>query len=99
MQSLQLGPEIAYLLAANARTDDMRQSLDRKFYRDIDLRFVMGLAYHGPSGLHISGRVNLGLIHFWRFNVTNNVGNNDIVRAGKHQVFQLSMGYSLFRRI
>ncbi len=95
--SLQLGPEFAYRLAANAKIGNEKQELE-DFYRDVDLGLILGLAYHSPGGLHIGARMNVGLIHFWRLDGFNTSGTSGIIRAGKHQVFQLSLGYILIRQ-
>ncbi len=89
--NLQLGPQIGFLTAAQAKqtANGVSSTTDLKsFYKNNDISLAMGLGWDLPFGLSIDARYNLGLSK-----INNGSNPNDI----KNQVFQLTAGYKLFK--
>ena len=88
--NLQIGPQFGYLMSAKGAdpTGVTSGSVDIKSsYKSSDLSVGMGAGFDIAS-LSIDARYNLGVSEI------NNVAGSS---AAKNQVFQLSLGYKLFK--
>ena len=91
--NLQAGPQFGFLMSANGpngvdvsgnvTTGDIKNQL-----KSSDISVAMGAGWDLPFGLNIDARYNLG---------TSDINNNASAQAAKNQVFQLSVGYKLFK--
>jgi len=98
--SLEVGPQIGYLIEANEKIDVDGESVSKAIitddYKTLDFSAVFGLTAHLKMGLFISGRYNLGLslVDDKSFIVRE---ENKIISVmdRKNSVFQISVGYSL----
>ncbi|WP_237274668.1 porin family protein [Tenacibaculum ovolyticum] len=78
--SLEVGPQIGYLLSAEKESTDIKSN-----FKDVDFGVNMGIGYKLDSGLNFGARYNLGLSNI------NNIDNaTDKIKSG---VLQLSVGY------
>lgn len=89
--NLQFGPQFGFLnktagelLDINGDPIDAAKSLFKKS----DLSLATGLGWDLPFGLVVEARYNLGLAA---------IQNNPLLDATKNQVFQVSVGYKLFK--
>jgi len=80
--SIEVGPQIGFLLSKNNDTD-VKDS-----FRELDFGANFGIGYKFESGLNFGARYNLGLS-----DINNINGFSDKNRNG---VFQLSIGYFFF---
>lgn len=81
--SLEVGPQIGFLLSANNDDNDVRNS-----FKTLDFGINFGVGYKLDNGLNFGARYNLGLS-----DINNINGSSDKNRNG---VFQFSVGYFLF---
>lgn len=87
--NLQLGPQFGFLASQKNELLDYAQSLDpsvKDEAKNSDISLGMGVGWDLPFGLSVDGRYNLGL--------TDNSGGSEEV---KNQVWQISVGYKLFK--
>ena len=85
--SLEAGPQIGFLIKANAKEKDSSISFDVKdSFKSIDFGFNIGAGYKLESGLNFALRYNLGL---------TDISNSDNEDAKwKNRVLQFSVGYT-----
>ena len=83
--SLEAGPQIGFLIKAEAGTDDVSVDVKDDF-KSIDFGFNFGTGYKLESGLNFAARYNLGLSDISDDNESN-------IKV-KNSVFQLSVGYT-----
>lgn len=90
--NLQAGPQFGFLTKAtgpiidasgNVTTGDIKNKL-----KSSDISVALGAGWDLPFGLNIDARYNLGV---------SDVNNTANANAIKNQVFQLSVGYKLFK--
>jgi len=92
--NLQLGPQFGFLSAADGKAiktinnTQQAQDIAKSEYKKSDLSAAMGLGWDLPFGLTIDARYNLGL---------SKIQDNPNLDATKNQVFQLSLGYKIFK--
>lgn len=85
--SVQAGPQIGFLLAANSEVeyDDISTEDDvKEFIKNIDFGVNLGLGYKLPSGLFFDARYNLGL---------SNIDEEGDAKI-RNAVIQVSLGFS-----
>ena len=86
--SLQAGPQVGYLIAAEQETDSDVVPVEddlRSLRQDFDFGAIFGIGYKLSSGLFFDASYNVGL-----YNI-NNAGYYDI--QYKNNVIQVSLGY------
>jgi hypothetical protein len=91
--NLQLGPQIGFVSLAEAPTyDQVNQQWTVQDVKDqlkkYDLSAAMGAGWDLPFGLTLDARYNLGL---------SKINNKSSDPATKNQVFQVSVGYKIFK--
>ncbi len=91
--NLQMGPQFGFLTSAksdyNPITNTPQNETDLKgFYKNSDVSLGLGIGWDLPMRLTIDARYNLGL---------TKIEDNASLEATKNQVFQLSLGYKLFK--
>jgi len=91
--NLQMGPQFGFLTSAesdyNPITNTPQNGTDLEgFYKNSDVSLGMGIGWDLPMRLSIDARYNLGL---------SEIEDNSSLEATKNQVFQLSLGYKLFK--
>jgi Outer membrane protein beta-barrel domain len=91
--NLQMGPQFGFLTTAesdyNPITNTPQDGTDLKgFYKNSDVSLGMGIGWDLPMRLSIDARYNLGLTQ---------IEDDPSIEATKNQVFQLSLGYKLFK--
>jgi len=91
--NLQMGPQFGFLTTAesdyNPITNTPQDGTDLKdFYKNSDVSLGMGIGWDLPMRLSIDARYNLGLTQ---------IEDDPSLEATKNQVFQLSLGYKLFK--
>jgi hypothetical protein len=82
--NLQVGPQFGFLSRAEFDDKDIKSSV-----KNSDVRLALGAGWDLPFGLKIDARYNLGLTKI----------DDDPARFSnvKNQVFQVSVGYTLFK--
>jgi len=80
--NLQAGPQFGFLTSANLGDESIKDEL-----KGSDVSLALGVGWDLPFGLTIDGRYNLGLS-----DVSENSANEI-----KNQVWQVSVGYKLFK--
>lgn len=92
--NLQVGPQFGFLTAVDGKTvasvnnTEVAVDLAKDQYKKSDLSAAFGVGWDLPFGLTIDGRYNLGL---------SKIQDNPNIDATKNQVFQVSLGYKLFK--
>lgn len=92
--NLQLGPQFGFLTAVDGKTvatvngQQAAVDLAKDQYKKSDLSAAFGAGWDLPFGLVIEARYNLGL---------SKIQDNPNLDATKNQVFQVSLGYKLFK--
>ena len=81
--NLQVGPQFGFLSKAEIDNDDAKDS-----FKSSDVSLALGVGWDLPFGLKIDGRYNLGL---------TKIEDDASYKNVKNQVFQVSVGYSLFK--
>jgi len=82
--NFQAGPQFGFLTSAEIDNDNIKDEL-----KGSDLSLALGAGWDLPFGLTIDARYNLGLS-----DVNDDLPNADEI---KNQVFQISVGYKLFK--
>ena len=87
--NLQVGPQIGFLTTAEVDDQDVKDQLKKT-----DFSLALGAGWDLPFGLTIDGRYNLGLS-----DINDSVGQGSGASVGtiKNQVWQISVGYKLFK--
>jgi len=90
--NLQLGPQFGFLTTAESDYNPVsgtQTSTDLKdYYKNSDVSLGMGIGWDLPMKITIDARYNLGLTE---------IDDNASIEATKNQVFQISVGYKLFK--
>ena len=91
--NLQVGPQFGFLTSAksdyNPITNQPESGADvSSAYKKSDVSLGMGVGWDLPLGLMINARYNLGL---------STIDNSANLQATKNQVWQVSVGYKLFK--
>jgi hypothetical protein len=90
--NLQLGPQFGFLTSAESDYNPLTQTSGntdiKDLYKNSDVSVGMGIGWDLPLGLTVDARYNLGVTE---------IQNNAALEAAKNQVFQLSLGYKLFK--
>jgi Outer membrane protein beta-barrel domain len=90
--NLQLGPQFGFLTTAESDYNPVsgtQTSTDLKdYYKNSDVSLGMGIGWDLPMKITIDARYNLGL---------TDIDDNGSLEATKNQVFQISLGYKLFK--
>lgn len=90
--NFQLGPQFGFLTGAESDFDPTSGNpgdTDLKdYYKNSDVSLGMGIGWDLPMKITIDARYNLGL---------TDIDDNGSLEATKNQVFQLSVGYKLFK--
>jgi hypothetical protein len=92
--NLQVGPQFGFLTAVDGNvvkdtgTQQEAVALAKDEFKKSDLSAAFGLGWDLPFGLTIDARYNLGL---------SKIQDNPDLDATKNQVFQVSLGYKLFK--
>jgi len=94
--NLQVGPQLGFAsksevettIAGVTATEDIKDAI-----KGTDLSFAFGAGVDLPFGLNITARYNLGLSDI--IDADDTTGDSDSV---KNQVFQVSVGYALFKK-
>ncbi len=81
--NLQAGPQFGILTNAESNGSDITDNL-----KSSDLSAVLGAGWDAPFGLQISARYILGL---------SDINDSFVKESFKNKIFQLSIGYSLFK--
>lgn len=84
--SLEAGPQIGFLLSANANGNNVKSS-----FKTLDFSLNFGLSYQLNNKIYFGARYNLGLT-----NISTGVTTQYISSKIKNEVFQLTIGYFLF---
>ena len=82
--SLEAGPQIGFLIKAEAEIDDVSVDIKDDF-KAVDIGFNFGTGYKLENGLNFAARYNLGL---------SDISDDDSDSKDKNSVFQLSVGYT-----
>jgi hypothetical protein len=87
--NLQVGPQFGFLTSAEVNNEDVKEQLKKT-----DFSLALGLGWDLPFGLTVDGRYNWGLS-----DINDNIGQGSGAPVGtiKNQVWQVSVGYKLFR--
>lgn len=87
--NLQVGPQFGFLTSADVDNEDVKDEL-----KNTDFSLALGAGWDLPFGLTIDGRYNLGLS-----DINDSVGQGSGAPVGtiKNQVWQISVGYKLFK--
>lgn len=90
--NLQLGPQFGFLTTADSEFNPVsgtQTSTDlTDYYRNSDVSLGMGIGWDLPLKITIDARYNLGL---------TNIDDNASLSQTRNQVFQISVGYKLFK--
>jgi len=90
--NLQLGPQFGFLTTAesdyNPLTGTMQTTDLKEYYKNSDVSIGMGIGWDLPMKLSIDARYNLGVTE---------IEDNASLSQTKNQVFQISVGYKLFK--
>lgn len=91
--NLQLGPQFGFLTQAESNYDPITNQPTSKqdfkeAYKKSDVSLALGAGWDLPFGLSLDGRYNLGL---------SKIDDGPSVEATKNQVWQISVGYKLFK--
>ena len=94
---IYVGPQVGFLVNAKTKiaphTDssgvNMRRSNTTEDYQKIDAGLVVGIEHMLNAGLTINARYNVGVMGIYR----------RMTGKPSHRVFQLSVGYSLAKRV
>jgi len=89
--NLQLGPQFGFLTSAESDYNPVNAQGGtnlKEYYKNSDVSLGMGIGWDLPFKLTIDARYNLGLTE---------IDDNASLNATKNQVFQLSVGYKLFK--
>lgn len=90
--NLQLGPQFGFLTTAESDYNPVsgtQTSTDLEdYYKNSDVSLGMGIGWDLPMKITIDARYNLGLTE---------IDDNASIEATKNQVFQISVGYKLFK--
>ncbi|MEQ1585553.1 MAG: porin family protein [Cyclobacteriaceae bacterium] len=90
--NLQLGPQFGFLTTAESDYNPIsgaQTSTDLKeYYKNSDVSIGMGIGWDLPMKLSIDARYNLGITE---------IEDNASLSQTKNQVFQISLGYKLFK--
>lgn len=90
--NLQLGPQFGFLTTAESDYNPVsgtQTSTDLEdYYKNSDVSLGMGIGWDLPMKITIDARYNLGLTE---------IDDNASLEATKNQVFQISVGYKLFK--
>jgi len=90
--NLQLGPQFGFLTTAesdyNPLTGTMQTTDLKEYYKNSDVSIGMGIGWDLPLKLSIDARYNLGVTE---------IEDNASLSQTKNQVFQISVGYKLFK--
>lgn len=89
--NLQLGPQFGFLTTAESDYNPVNAQGGtdlKEYYKNSDVSLGMGIGWDLPFRLSIDARYNLGLTE---------IDDNPSLAATKNQVFQLSLGYKLFK--
>ncbi len=89
--NLQLGPQFGFLTSAESDFNPVNAQGGtdlKEYYKNSDVSLGMGIGWDLPFKLTIDARYNLGLTE---------INDNASLTATKNQVFQLSLGYKLFK--
>jgi hypothetical protein len=82
--NLQVGPQFGFLSRAEIDGQDQKES-----FKNSDISAALGAGWDLPFGLTLDARYNLGL---------SKIDEDDAAfSAAKNQVFQISVGYKLFK--
>jgi hypothetical protein len=82
--SLEAGPQVGFLLAAQAKNDSNSEDMKEEF-ESTDFGIAIGAAYKMENGLFFNARYVIGLT-----NIVKEVSGDDYV---KNDVFQISLGF------
>ena len=87
--NLQVGPQFGFLTSAEFNDEDAKEELKKT-----DFSLALGVGWDLPFGLTVDGRYNWGLS-----DINENIGQGSgaPVATIKNQVWQVSVGYKLFR--
>jgi hypothetical protein len=90
--NFQLGPQFGFLTGAESDFDPISgipgDADLEDYYKNSDVSLGMGIGWDLPLKITIDARYNLGLTE---------IDDNGSLEATKNQVFQLSVGYKLFK--
>lgn len=90
--NLQLGPQFGFLTTAesdyNPLTGTFQTTDMKEYYKNSDVSIAMGIGWDLPMKLSIDARYNLGVTE---------IEDNASLSQTKNQVFQISLGYKLFK--
>jgi hypothetical protein len=90
--NLQLGPQFGFLTTAESDYNPIsgaQTTTDLKeYYKNSDVSIGMGIGWDLPMKLSIDARYNLGVTE---------IEDNASLSQTKNQVFQISLGYKLFK--
>jgi hypothetical protein len=90
--NLQLGPQFGFLTSAESDFNPVTGSLQTtdltNYYKNSDVSIGMGIGWDLPMKLSIDARYNLGV---------SEINDNASLSQTKNQVFQISLGYKLFK--
>lgn len=90
--NLQLGPQFGFLTTAESDFNPIsgaQTTTDLKeYYKNSDVSIGMGIGWDLPMKLSIDARYNLGVTE---------IEDNASLSQTKNQVFQISLGYKLFK--
>lgn len=85
--NLQIGPQFGFLTNDPEVQDPQGQSIEDA-YKNSDVSLALGIGWDLPLRLSIDARYNLGL---------SEINDNPSLEATKNQVWQISLGYKLFK--
>ena len=83
--SLELGPQVGFLLSAKEEFDGESDEDIKDFIKGTDFGVNFGIGYQMETGLNFGARYNLGLS-----DIPEDSGGDSI----KNGVFQISVGYT-----
>lgn len=89
--NLQVGPQFGFLNKTAGELLDINGDpvvAAKSLFKKSDLSLAAGVGWDLPFGLMVEARYNLGL---------QAIQNNPLLDATKNQVFQVSLGYKLFK--
>jgi hypothetical protein len=84
--NLQLGPQFGFVMGKEL--DGNGDGINKDDIKDKDLSLALGAGWDLPFGLSVDARYNLGL---------SEITDNAALNSAKNQVFQISVGYKLFK--
>ncbi len=89
--NLQLGPQFGFLTTAESDYNPVNAQGGtdlKEYYKNSDVSLGMGIGWDLPLKISIDARYNLGLTE---------IEDNASLGATKNQVFQISVGFKLFK--